>query len=563
MTAKTQDVLMSELNRYQALVDLARSVGRVMELHTLLDAILSHSKEVLHSEACTIFLPDPCTGELVINTARGDKAPLLAATRIPAGAGIAGKVYETRETLNIHDAQNDPRHYSKVDEKTGFVTRALLTVPLLNNNECMGVLQAINSTHRPHFDEKDVVICEAFAGLIVSALLRLDAQQNAIDEVRTRQELDVAREIQRSFLPETYLHFDYGCTYMHYSPARTIGGDFCFAHPCGFHGLLIGLGDVSGKGVPAALNMARATATIKALASKLNGDLASWVIELNSVMVSDLRAGRFIGLTFLYVDIEKENMQICTAGQYAPFHTNGHKWTRLNAVNQLPIGIMAGVPYQSFSMPIKRGDSWLLFSDGITEARNDRGEEWTVDLFFKNLPENLTAADTFDHIVDQWKIFSKNAPQHDDATLLLFNWRGLAPSPIFHQTCALHTLADARQFIETWAQYAGYDDITTGQIILACDEAVTNVYRYAYGGQPGPICFEVCLQHNCLCIQIKDEGQAVDPSQICGRELEDLRPGGLGTVLLSKIFDHVAYIPQSKGTHLYLKKYLPDHSPVL
>ena len=124
-------------------------------------------------------------------------------------------------------------------------------------------------------------------------------------------------------------------------------------------------------------------------------------------------------------------------------------------------------------------------------------------------------------------------------------------------TCCPETLCSGRAFIEQWAAYAGYDDLTRGQIVLACDEAVSNIFRHAYGKHPGPLRLAAAVGPDTLTIQIRDEAKPVDPSQIKSRPLADLQPGGLGTFIMSKIFDEVTYEPHTVGTTLTLRKRLP------
>ncbi|MFH1066772.1 MAG: GAF domain-containing SpoIIE family protein phosphatase, partial [bacterium] len=329
-----------KLSRYQELLDIARSFNRVTKLDSLLEEILRRSQDVLGIEACSLFLLDRKTGELVIHSARGNSAPMLAAARIPKGAGIAGSVFESKKLLTIKDAKNDPRHYAGMDEKTGFVTRSMIAVPLLNNDECFGVLQALNPIGREFFDETDEAICETFASLVVNVLLRLESHKREIEQICVKQELELASEIQHSFLPEPYLTFESHRLYMNYTPAKQIGGDFCFFQSCERQQrFLVGLGDVSGKGVPAALTMASVAATIKAMFCQLEDDLGAWVAELNRRITADLRGGRFVGITFILADVSSEKIHVCAAGQYPPFYMNGQTWKRLDIEKQMPLGI--------------------------------------------------------------------------------------------------------------------------------------------------------------------------------------------------------------------------------
>ena len=111
-----------------------------------------------------------------------------------------------------------------------------------------------------------------------------------------------------------------------------------------------------------------------------------------------------------------------------------------------------------------------------------------------------------------------------------------------------------REFIERWAIYAGFDPVTRAQIVLACDEATTNVLRHAYEGKPGPLIIRSEITPSHLTISITDQAPHSNPAEFRGRDLSDLRPGGLGTVIIAKVFDEVRYQPTATATTLRLSK---------
>jgi sigma-B regulation protein RsbU (phosphoserine phosphatase) len=548
-----------QLTRYRVLMNTARCFWRTMDLQTLIDQILDRSQEVMRAEACTLFLPDHETGELILHSTDPKLALLPEPLRVPKGKGIAGAVFETRSPINIKDPATDARYYQGIAQKVGFTTRAMLTIPLLEGPNCMGVLQALNPVGRECFDEQDEEIFEGFGGLIAIALVRLEAERQQIEIARSKQELQVAREIQESFLPPAVEKFPFGRVLMDYFPASEVGGDFCSVHQAGEDKLLVGLGDVTGKGIPASLTMARATAMIKALVPLLKSDLGQWVSLLNDQLAQDLQGGRFIGMTFLLTDATSAILQICTAGQFAPVHFDGATWSEFSAESHLPLGIAPGIGYRATRTTLKPGHSWLLFSDGIPEARNRSGDDFSLATFVRTLNETRTNH-SLHRFVARWKEFVGYAPQHDDASLLLLDWRGKPPPTSLDLVCCAETMSHGRDFIEGWATYAGFDDVAVGQIILACDEAATNVFRHAYGSHPGPLTFHAEIDEIHLTLRMTDKAKPVDPSTLTGRDLEDLRPGGLGTVIIQQVFDEVTYEPLALGTALTLRKKLlqPD-----
>jgi len=544
--------------RYQALIEVARHMSSVMDLPALLRSILSNARGVMQAEACSIFLPSPDSDELVLHAASAASEDReFVSIRVPRGTGVAWLVFDSRQTLNIEDALTDPRINRAAAKASGLVTRSMVSVPLLNGDHCLGVMQLLNALDRPHFDQGDIEIAEAYASLLASTLVRLEAERSAVATERARQELELAREIQDSFLPPPVRALPTCRIRMGFFPAREIGGDFYFVHALDAQRTLCGLGDVSGKGIPAALTMARATAEIRGLSGKIGADLGAWVTELNNVLCEELKQGRFIGMTFLLTDSATSTLQVCTAGQNPPACSNNSPWKPMPCRPHLPLGIMGGFTYQAETFPLRPGDYWALFSDGITEARNTAGLDLTEAVFLEQAPVGLNPPDTFNTLVKNWKDFVGSAPPHDDASLMVLLWRGPAPAPCFNCQCCLENLAPARAFIEEWARFSCFDDITAGQIVLACDEATTNVFRYAYGGHSGPIEFHAAIEDDHLIIRLIDQGTPADPAKIKGRDLDDLRPGGLGTVLLHNVFDTVDYAPQSRGTVLTLRKKIP------
>ncbi len=548
---------------YTVLLTAARSLMRATDIHALIDSILVRAKAVVRAEACSILLPDPATGELIIHSAQGDAAPVLGATRIPKGAGIAGRAFTEQRTINLSDLASNRDHYKGVDRQTGFVTRSMLTVPLLKGNESLGVLQMLNPEGRDKFGPEDEDLVEGLAALIVTALVRLEENKRLVREAREQEELRLAEEIQAAFLPPPSLRFDPALIETFSQSAKQVGGDFSFAFATPSGAILVGLGDVAGKGIPAALTMARATAKIEALVPFINGDLSGWVRQLNASLSDHLIAGRFIAATFLLADPATDTIQVIAAGQFGPLLGDASGWTEPDVPSQLPLGVFAGFAYTARTFPLRLGQHWLLYSDGIAEARDPAGAEFGREGLLTSLPARLSAPATLDAVTDAWRTFTAGAPQHDDASLLLLHWRGSPPPAELRIDCQTSELCKGRAFVEAWSHYAGFDDLTVGQIVLACDEAATNVHRYAYHHQPGPLTLRATLDDTSLTFTLEDEGCPADPAKIKGRQLDELRPGGLGSFILKATFSTVHYQPKSKGTCLTLKKDLPArrHSP--
>ena len=550
------------VERYRALLTAARCFGRTMEWESLIDEILRRAEEVMRAEGCSLFLPDPKTGELILYSTDPRIASLPEPLRIPPGAGIAGAVYRSKQSVNVSNAGNDPRHYSAIGRNLGITARAMVTIPLLDGASCLGVMQALNPRERDSFNAEDEEIFEGFGSLIVNALVRLEAQRRQIEQAQAGQQLALAREIQETFLPQTVSRYPF-CQVLHrHLPAQMVSGDFAFVHPASKNRLLMGLGDVCGKGIPAALTMARATAIIEATADRLEADLGAWVTGLNRLLARELKAGRFISLVFLLADSETKTLHICTAGQYPPLHFDGCLWQSCAVANHLPLGILPSTVYTAQTVPLRPGDYWLLFTDGFPEARNHQGDDYTCERFLTSLPMGQAAEPVLAAAFQAWDNFRDASGQHDDASVMLLDWRGPQPPSELSTTCCPENLAMIRQYVEAWAAFAGFGDLVIGQIVMGCDEACANVFRHGYGQKTGPLRFRVEIADEALVIQILDEAPPVDVSEIRCRALDDVRPGGLGTFVMAQAFDEVTYLPRETGNTLRLRKALPGSGGV-
>jgi sigma-B regulation protein RsbU (phosphoserine phosphatase) len=543
--------------RYQALLLAARNLFYASDLDEVVDRILSHSRQMMQAEACSMYLPDRAAKELIIYSARGKEDRDFHTVRIPWDKGIAGIVFQTKKVIRIDDAQNDPRVFKPVASKSGFVTRAMITMPLVDRDECFGVLQAINPRFSPSFDDLDEEIFEGLASIVTSALLRLEREKRAVEEAKMAQEMQLAHEIQTAFLPPKELSFPFAEVHVKYQPARTIGGDFYTSISLPGDRVLVAAGDVSGKGIPAALTTAQVTGELSAVAGH-DGDLAEIVGRINGNLCGKLAAGRFVATTFLLYDPHACTMEVICAGQFEPWRYSSDKWEVMEVPRSLPLGVFKLFKYEATVFSCSPGEKWLMFSDGITEGRNAHEEDYG----FSRIEASLASSSPkrlLDHAWECWMNFVVPDALHDDACMVEL---ATLPEP------SLSCLSDpthckgARAFIETWANLAGYSDIERGQIVLAVDEAFTNIIRHAYAAEPvHRIDIRASIDEQEFHLRIRDYGAPVEKGRLQGRPLEDVKPGGLGLHLLSMVFPRIEYIPKEQGTELLLSKPLPCAEP--
>jgi len=538
--------------RYRALLLAARNLFSLTSLDDLVENILKYSCVMMQAEACSMFLPDRSTRELVIHSARG-KEDAINYFRIPWDKGIAGTVFHERKFMRVDDALNDPRLLRVTNAKTGLVTRSMICAPLVDKDECFGVLQALNPIDRPVFTRLDQDIFEGLTNIVTGALIRFDRETKIDREAKLAQEMAMAMEIQKSYLPPEELSLPRSEMRVRYRAARTIGGDFYASIALSEDRLLAALGDVSGKGIPAALTTAQITTEMHALAPFAeDGGLEAYVNALNKELCKRLAAGRFAATTFLLYDPHTETMEVICAGQFEPWRWHNDAWEPVAVPHALALGIFPGQQFTATVLPALPGEKWALFSDGINEGRSPTGEEYGVHRLRDSLGTAGHASEALNRAWSSWENFVDREHQHDDACLALIL---LKPEATLEITSASHNCKRGRQFIEAWALAAGYPDLERGRIVLAADEAVTNIIRHTYSSVPDkPILLSADITEGHLHLRLRDYGPPVDAGTLKGRELEDVKPGGLGLHMLKSVFTVVEHSALPDGNEWHLAK---------
>ena len=238
---------------------------------------------------------------------------------------------------------------------------------------------------------------------------------------KKKLELNIAREIQQSFLPETIPSlkgFDLAAIS---HPAKEVGGDFYDFIPISEDEMGLVIADVSGKSVPAALFMVLSRAMIRASAAG-NSTASEVAKNANDLITADAKSGMFVTLFYAILDLEARTLRYVNAGHNPPLVLNGETGdlTLLKA-RGIAMGVVEKAEMEEREIELDEGDVVVFYTDGVTEAVDERfnqfGIERLVEITRKN--SHLPAADLVEKITDEVLAFSKGAPQFDDITLMV------------------------------------------------------------------------------------------------------------------------------------------------
>jgi sigma-B regulation protein RsbU (phosphoserine phosphatase) len=420
-------LLERQLKLYKGLVEVSALINGITDSSALLPEILEVARRVIEVEAASLFLLN-AEGELELACASGGAIAQTGAPKtkivVPHGRGIAGWVLEHGEALLVPDAYADPRFFADADKKTGFHTRSILCAPMRHLDKDIGVLQVLNPLDRKSFDETDLEAFRAYGNLAATAIdkLRTIDQQRA--QERVAQEFAFAREIQASFLPQSLPQLKHVHFAALYRPALNVGGDFYDVIELGPDEIYVVVGDVSGKGMPAALLMAQALSILR-LIVKPGLSPVTAMARWNSMLTGHTIRGMFITAMLGRMDLASRQVELCSAGHCHPFvaHQNGLV-EEIKIAGSPPLGLLPELPARSHMLKLEPHDWLVLYSDGLIESFNRDEVALDPEGVMKILSRDFQrATDVVDALSAGELNHRDGADPHDDLTILAFGFQ--------------------------------------------------------------------------------------------------------------------------------------------
>ena len=533
-------------------------VGSTLDLNDVLNRAINCAKEVMNAEAASVMLIDPSTGGLFFKQASGAACDKIKEVRIPKGHGIAGWVAENGEPAVVEDARKDPRFFRNADDKTGFITKSILAVPLKVRDRIIGVAEVINKQDG-NFSESDLPLFSAYASLAAVAIENAKMHHQLLEQELLSRELDISRQIQDALQGPEYASLGLTRFNAVSIPARSVGGDFYDWVELGDGRVLITIGDVSGKGIPAALLMSNTISRFRAEAARLvePNEILSM---LNSVLAKESHRGLFVTLFTMLLEPDG-HLHYSNAGHQTPLYLSKNGYVELSKAGGPPLGIVPEFKYEQAYTTLFEGDTVVVYTDGVTEAVNPKGEFYG----FERLKEKISAlqeeAETISQrIREDVENFESGRERTDDLTVVVVHRTHSAETLVKkYERLSPDDLAENRATLDAYLIGLDVEEKVRSSIVLAVDEALTNVIRHAYKGNGGPAEVKYSATRNQLLIEIRDSGCG-DVPQIPIEERTEIKPGGLGLVILKKVMDEVSFNSIENGGCLLKMKKTLEHN---
>ncbi len=369
-------------------------------------------------------------------------------------------------------------------------------------------------------------------------------------------ELEIARQMQLSILPTNYPERDDIEAFGKMLAARELGGDFYDIIEIDSHRIGIIIADVSGKGVPAALFMAVSCTIMKTTA--LRGGGPGEVLEkVNAVLSQENESAMFVTLFYGIIDIRNDGLTYANAGHNPPFLLSQDETvTELKGTGGVALGALEGLRYAEKSMVLQAGDTIFCYTDGVTEATDSEGNEYSEKRLKKVLYESygLSVEALGRRVMDRVAEFAGKADQFDDITCVVLRYQSSAKAGEGETIDTVSTgyanqlpeLTNMSAMVEEFCERNTLPSSLAYQVTLVLDELLTNLVNNGYDDdREHTIDVTINLYSGLLEIIMADDGVGFDPFNVDEPDLqsdvEDRPVGGLGLHFVKSIMDTIAY----------------------
>ncbi|HTD21207.1 MAG TPA: SpoIIE family protein phosphatase [Terriglobales bacterium] len=418
-------------NAEQILTELSEQVRSMLEPRSLLEKVATQIAETLHVRNIAVLL----SGSEIYQPAYALGFPSIPQVAFLASTATVKHMRENREPARIYLEDHSSWIYSEpqaTEEERGKLAElgSELLLPLLVRDKLLGFISLGPKRSEEPYSGNDVRLLKSVAAQTGLALENANLMQTIADEVAQRErmnrEVEIAREVQERLFPQK-LPAIKGLDYAgHCRPALGVGGDYYdfLSLPEGHLGVAIG--DVSGKGIAAALMMASLQASLRGEAARAPKDLAAVIANINRLVYETSSAHRYATFFYGQYDPVTHRFDYVNAGHNPPLllRSWNEKWeiSRLD-VGGTVVGLLESFPYQQGQVTLAPDDVLVAFTDGISEAMNSNEEEWgeknLIATIECNSNSKLPAAELLKCILQAADAFVAGAQQHDDMTLVV------------------------------------------------------------------------------------------------------------------------------------------------
>lgn len=391
-------------------------ITSIQEINAVLSVVMDMALQLVAGEVGLIMLQ--AEGELKVEISWGVNEEFARSLMYLDDMDLPSYCFKKRETVVLNELD------LKADD--GFMVQSIIGVPILTAKQCHGVMVIVNKSDGSLYSHEDKEILEMILSFVAVAIDNSILVKDKLTRQKIDQEMAIARQIQETILPQDIDSIDGVDIGAVYYPAREVGGDFYDVIRIDDSHFVVVLGDVSNKGVPAALVMSAAVALIKSIIrSQPDISMASLASSLNDILAHEIIKERemFITLFFCRFNLADRQLTFCNAGHMPGLFWDSQEKKICELTDGGPIvGQFPGITFRQGEQQLCSGDRLFLYTDGLTEAtdaeNNLFGRERAEQVFSAGI--GLSPKEFCARVKDWVDRFSEGAGEdtHDDFTIL-------------------------------------------------------------------------------------------------------------------------------------------------
>ncbi|MGV8121380.1 MAG: SpoIIE family protein phosphatase [Candidatus Xenobiia bacterium LiM19] len=564
-------------DRYKFFYSVGRLFNSSLNINMVLDIVLSRLIEEMYVEAGSFWIYDNENEMAVCSASNGPAGNALIGASVRSEEGVKGYCMRNRNSIIIEDVTQCPWFSADFDKKLGVKTRNVLCIPLLHKQRLLGVLELVNRKDKT-FSQEDIELLEPLASTAAMALDNADLFTGVAEKERMKKELEFSSFLQSAILPVKTLVSTVFDVKARIVPSRELGGDFFDWRELDENKYLFLIGDVSGKGNPAAIFMA-ITRSILWTVSNFFHDPQKICEKTNEFLRKSTRIDMFVTLLLLVIDLKKRTLKFVSCGHNTGLliRKNGEKIAL--KTKGLPIGVNEKSTYEQKEVTLQDGDLFTLYTDGLTESLNESGEEFGEKRLEKLVLKyrTLDAQEIINRVFGRIDDYTGKGEISDDRGMLVIRFtdgveqikqnKSKLRSFNLNISNEMSEVIKILEYIEKLSLNGGFTREETNDILISVEETCVNVVRYALPTDKVNT-FEVqsWVEDELLTVVVKDKGIPFDPTRFMEfpSEFSSKRRemGGYGLLLIKQLMDEVNYqYDEEKGNITTLVKRRRIKSP--
>src|SRR5215204_117480 len=427
MTERLKEVAsqgLTTIDKLRRLLDITKKISRSLDLQEVLNQVMDTLDSLIPYDAAGIFvlecidpelLPEgeePC--EFKSEAVRGYDIDELSDLHLKLGEGFIGSVALSGVPVISHDVRNDPVYINARNR-----TRSEMVAPIISNDEVIGVFD-LESDELGAYSDDDLEVLMLLASQVAIIIEKVMLHEQLIEKKRLQGQLEVARQVQLELLPPKDPELPGYDISAYNFPTEEVSGDYYDWVRIYDDQIALVIADVSGKGVPAAILMAFLRASLRA-ASHIGYATHISMAKVNYLLWESIERNQFVTAFYGILDASNRTLSYSNAGHNPPLLIDSEGKTRFIDSGEQPLGMFRDTRYHEYYHSFHPGEILLLYTDGVTEAQDENGEELGRERLAEAVKANssLAARELIAHLQKSVLDWTGGLGSNDDATFFV------------------------------------------------------------------------------------------------------------------------------------------------